>query len=74
MTSDAKDGTPTQQATMDEGRVKYDPQAQDAAVALAAGAICVAAIARRALLDTMRKSAIPTTDRQGRLEWLRDAK
>ncbi|TKA57344.1 hypothetical protein B0A53_00572 [Rhodotorula sp. CCFEE 5036] len=68
------DDSALQVATMDEGRVKYNPQAQDAAVALAAGAICVAAIARRVLLDAMHKAAIPTSDRQQRLEWLRNAK
>lgn len=63
-----------QVATMDFGRVKYDLQAQDAAIAVGSAALAVAALARRVVLLRLRAGPIPTADADLRKAWLRDAK
>ena len=66
--------TALQVAQMDFGRVKYDPRAQDHAIALGSAALAVAALARRVVLLHLRAGPAPTADADLRKAWLRDAK
>lgn len=61
-----------QVAMMDFGQIKYDPQVQDAAIAVGSAALAVAALARRVVLLRLRTGPIPTADL--RKAWLRNAK
>ncbi|GAA5887091.1 hypothetical protein JCM3774_000626, partial [Rhodotorula dairenensis] len=59
-----------QVATMDEGQDKYHLQVQDAAMALAAAAICAAAHVRRVLVEKVQVQDVPTLDSVLHCQWL----